>query len=1403
MLFTTMFPEPAAVDSVTVVFGECMVLLLAMRKLSRWPQSGVAAILGGSDFDDSLAGSTLGLLGDRGGRSAHPLQQSFVQLRLILTDARSVGDIDLLTILQPFLLVIELSATLGHVTALALDAITKFFDYHVIGPRLKNLQNSLVLIISSLTHCRFEAADQSLDDSVLLKVLRLLEYLVDLHLSRLLPNAVVTEVICTCLSLACNKRRSEVLRRAAEMAMVSMTIRVFRRLCELQPAPMDFQFTEATLPQDTIGGTHTPNESVGELAESPIKKGVEEPQFDIVCISEFFRLLISMIAPSNQYQHMESTRVFALLLINTAIEIAGHDISKHPLLMALVLDPVSKHVLLIITTADSQSLLLAALRLFCTMTAVMGRHLKSQIELTLKLLFRLIVPDTGEIQGNHTAVGTRIASSKETIVSALSLLWTRSPRFFARLFFEYDCDFERADLATTLSRFLCRLALPESALTTTDNVPPLCLEGILSLVAAIHDRTKAEPSVAVAMVHLLLIDKERKKLFIECTVAFNENPSRGILELAARQFIVDPQDEKEVANFLFHKSTLLNKRVLGEYLVKPKHKSLLHEFMKLFDFAGLRVDEALRQLLKAFRLPGESQQIERVVDCFAEHYVTTYQVEDESEHEPVVLTRDSVFVLSYSVIMLNTDMYNPQVKRQMDFDSYKRNLKGVNNKGDFPEWYLKKIYASLQDREIIMPEEHHGTEKWFDDVWHNLISSQLVQPENPVDIDDFDAFTLGQFDRVFFESIANDVIETLTKVYAEASDDNIITKLMSSIDKCVSVCIHFELHDAVDKLLTTLAEFSSLRDRQPRLVSQDENVRREIPITQISIEQREEPITISEMAVHFGRDFKAQLATVVLFRLVRKQDCKVTKSWDSVVKVILTLYENCLVDPNLFGDFQKKLMLPPLERVKPRYMINKTKSLKDSGILSTFSSFLKGYSDEPPEPSDLEIEATLSTVDFVKSVNIPGVFNVVSTFPVPHLTTFTNILLDNMPQPSADNQRFFESELLFLFEIEVCFSLLVDSAEVTHSILEKLNHYLSLTLSKSTRFRLAAYLMILVRHTGSHKDEVLKVLKQLGDLEDQTFSEDCKPLTKTVISLADTESKLRELVKEEVFWRVLRVLSGDLEQAKEVFTFAESVVKNTPEDIVEANYVNVLALLDEISSLGAVGAQWEQLQGQDKANDANKEQLQATIELSKRSIALTSDLLGLHKKATYAMTQALAHQCFNPCREVRVFAIMVLQKVLLSSTTSEDFTAAGIFEFGLFPLLAELEKNDVVQTDARGFPETQSQVLTLVSKVFLRLHGELSEEDRNNVWMGIVNGFASFNKLNEQSNVNESTKEVMKNMILVLQTEFASEGADKLWDVTWAKLDKVYPGLKKELAGNEPAVLENVVATSAESIHAV
>lgn len=66
------------------------------------------------------------------------------------------------------------------------------------------------------------------------------------------------------------------------------------------------------------------------------------------------------------------------------------------------------------------------------------------------------------------------------------------------------------------------------------------------------------------------------------------------------------------------------------------------------------MDEALRMVLETFRLPGESQQIIRVTDTFSDVYF-------ESKPEGIA-NGDASQILAYSIIMLNTDQHNPQVR---------------------------------------------------------------------------------------------------------------------------------------------------------------------------------------------------------------------------------------------------------------------------------------------------------------------------------------------------------------------------------------------------------------------------------------------------------------------------------------------------------------------------------------------------------------------------------------------------------------------------------------------------------------------------------------------------------------------------------------------------------------------
>ena len=153
----------------------------------------------------------------------------------------------------------------------------------------------------------------------------------------------------------------------------------------------------------------------------------------------------------------------------------------------------------------------------------------------------------------------------------------------------------------------------------------------------------------------------------------------------------------------------------------------------------------MRILLEGFRLPGEAQQIERIMDVFSANYFATKPTE--------IATQDATLVLSYSIIMLNTDLHNPQVKRRMTMEDYMKNLRGVNDGKNFAPEYLVAIYEAIRDTEIIMPEERDGTQQGFDFFWRETIRKERLYGQSRV----CDSMA---FDKDIFDAVADPITDT-------------------------------------------------------------------------------------------------------------------------------------------------------------------------------------------------------------------------------------------------------------------------------------------------------------------------------------------------------------------------------------------------------------------------------------------------------------------------------------------------------------------------------------------------------------------------------------------------------------------------------------------------------------------
>ena len=103
-------------------------------------------------------------------------------------------------------------------------------------------------------------------------------------------------------------------------------------------------------------------------------------------------------------------------------------------------------------------------------------------------------------------------------------------------------------------------------------------------------------------------------------VQFNLDPSKGVRWMQAHGLFRADADARTLASFFKAAGPGLSKKKLGEFLGKAKRAAVLKAYVALFDFAGLTLEAGLRALLRSFRLPGEAQQIDRVLEAFAEAF---------------------------------------------------------------------------------------------------------------------------------------------------------------------------------------------------------------------------------------------------------------------------------------------------------------------------------------------------------------------------------------------------------------------------------------------------------------------------------------------------------------------------------------------------------------------------------------------------------------------------------------------------------------------------------------------------------------------------------------------------------------------------------------------------------------
>ncbi|KAM6960820.1 IQ motif and SEC7 domain-containing protein 3 isoform 2-T2 [Aplochiton taeniatus] len=201
----------------------------------------------------------------------------------------------------------------------------------------------------------------------------------------------------------------------------------------------------------------------------------------------------------------------------------------------------------------------------------------------------------------------------------------------------------------------------------------------------------------------LSTDTHRKRLYRIGLNLFNVNPERGIHFLITRGFV--PDTAIGVAHFLLQRKGL-SRQMIGEFLGNSKllfNRDVLDCVVDEMDFSGMELDEALRKFQAHVRVQGEAQKVERLIEAFSQRYCMCNPDVVQQFHNP-----DTIFILAFAVVLLNTDMYSPNIKpqRKMGLDDFIRNLRGVDDGADIPRDMVAGIYERIQQRELRSNEDH-------------------------------------------------------------------------------------------------------------------------------------------------------------------------------------------------------------------------------------------------------------------------------------------------------------------------------------------------------------------------------------------------------------------------------------------------------------------------------------------------------------------------------------------------------------------------------------------------------------------------------------------------------------------------------------------------------------------------
>lgn len=210
---------------------------------------------------------------------------------------------------------------------------------------------------------------------------------------------------------------------------------------------------------------------------------------------------------------------------------------------------------------------------------------------------------------------------------------------------------------------------------------------------------------------------------------------------------------------------------------------------------------------------------------------------------------DTAYILAFSVIMLNTDAHNPQIKHRMTLQDFIKNNKGINDGESLPEEYITAVYEEIQNNEIKMKDEvlsagaqvanaqatgglanaiatvgrdlqreayilqSEGMASKTDALFRTMVRAQRrVHPQQRAAAEQF--FSASHFEHVrpMFEVAWMPFLAGISSPLQESDDPETVDKCLEGFRDAIRIVCLFGLELERNAFVTTLAKFTFLNN---------------------------------------------------------------------------------------------------------------------------------------------------------------------------------------------------------------------------------------------------------------------------------------------------------------------------------------------------------------------------------------------------------------------------------------------------------------------------------------------------------------------------------------------------------------------------------------------------------------